>query len=92
MRGRGDAGGVPHAGSAAQHDGGETSGRDQGIPAGQYIQPEYSCTFHAKATFVQNLRTQSFLKTFIGIHWIALAEYSQMSNHLTGLGDFSGFL
>ena len=28
----------------------------------------------------------------VGIHWIALAEYSQMSTHLPGFIDFSGFL
>ena len=28
----------------------------------------------------------------VGIHWIALAEYSQMSNHVPGFQSFSGFL
>ena len=28
----------------------------------------------------------------VGIHWIALAEYSQMSTHMPGFQSFSGFL
>ena len=28
---------------------------------------------------------------YVGIHWIALAEYSQMSTHVPGLDHFSGF-
>ena len=28
----------------------------------------------------------------VGIHWIALAEYSQMSTHLPGFQSFSSFL
>ena len=28
----------------------------------------------------------------VGVHWIALAEYSQMSTHLPGFQSFQGFL
>ena len=42
----------------------------------------------AEANFVQSTRIQRFWKTskpcHVGIHWIALAEYSQMSSHMPG--------
>ena len=48
--------------------------------------------FNAEAAFVQSTRT--FLKPFklwhVGIHWIALAEYSQMSTHVP-VSHFLGF-
>ena len=44
---------------------------------------------NAAATFIQNTRVQKFWKPskpcHVGIHWIALAEYSQMSAHGPGL-------
>ena len=45
----------------------------------------------AKAKGCKDLQKPS-KSCHIGIHWIALAEYSQMSTHLPGLSDFSGFL
>ena len=44
---------------------------------------------NAEATFIQSTRTQIL---HLGIHWIALAEYSQMSTHMPGFRSFSGFL
>ena len=42
----------------------------------------------AKATFFQSAIMQRFWKTskpsHVGIHWIALTEYSQMSIHMPG--------
>ena len=44
---------------------------------------------NAEATFVHSSRTQRFLRKpsnpcHVGIHWIALAECSQMSTHMPG--------
>ena len=54
-----------------------------------YINPS-----NAQATLVQ--RTQKKLKPFkpchVGIHWIALAVYFQMSTHLPGFRSFFRFL
>ena len=53
-------------------------------------------TSNDEANFVQITRIQRFLKTFgpyhVGIHWISLAEYSQLSTHVLGFRSFSGFL
>ena len=38
---------------------------------------------NAKATFVQSARTPA-KPSHVNIHWIALAEYSQMSTHVLG--------
>ena len=47
---------------------------------------------NAKATFVQSIRAQRFLKPsnpcHVGIHWIVHAEYSQMSTHKPGFQSF----
>ena len=48
---------------------------------------------NAKATFVQSTRMQRFFKPsnrphHIGIHWIALAEYSQMSTYVPWFHSF----
>ena len=48
----------------------------------------------AEATFIQSTRTQRFLKTIylkpyhVGIHRIALTEYSHMSTHMPGFQSF----
>ena len=52
---------------------------------------------NTEATFDQSTRTQRILKTpikpcYIGIHYIDLAECSQMSTHVPGLQSFSMFL
>ena len=51
---------------------------------------------NAKATFVQITMTQISRKpskpSHVGIHWIALTEYSQMSTHLQGFWSFFRFL
>ena len=51
---------------------------------------------NAEATFVQSTRMQISLKPpkpcYVGTHWIALAEYSQMSTHLPGFWSFFNFL
>ena len=51
---------------------------------------------NAKATFVQSTRTQIFFENHlkpchVGIHWIALAKYSQMSTHIPGFRSFFRF-
>ena len=47
---------------------------------------------NAETTFIQNTMTQNFWKPskpcHVGIHWKALAEYSQMSTHLLGFRLF----
>ena len=43
---------------------------------------------NAEATFVQSTRMQRFKPCHVGIHWIALTEYSQMSTHLLGFRSF----
>ena len=51
---------------------------------------------NASNTFVQSTRMQTFFWTskpcHVGIHWIALAEYSQMSTHTPGFQWFFIFL
>ena len=52
---------------------------------------------NAEATFVQSTRMQRFLKKtskprHVGIHWIVLIEYSQMSTHVPGFQSFFTFL
>ena len=44
------------------------------------------------ATFIQSKDANIFKPCHVGIHWIALTEYSQMSTHLPGFQSFSGFL
>ena len=51
---------------------------------------------NAVATFIQSTRTQFLFKKsskpcHVGIHWIALAEYSQMSTHVPGFQSFFRF-
>ena len=52
---------------------------------------------NAEATFIQQTSTQSFFwkpsKPYhVGIHWMALTEYSQMSTHVPGFQSYSRFL
>ena len=51
---------------------------------------------HAEATFHQITRMQNFREPskpcHVCIHWIALAEYSRMSNHMPGFQSFFSFL
>ena len=62
---------------------------------GVYLEIRVFNPFNAEATFVQCTRTQRFEKPsqpcHVGIHWIAPAEYSHMSTHLTGFRSFSSF-
>ena len=51
---------------------------------------------NAGATFVRRARMQRVLKKHlnscdVGIHWIALAEYSHMSMHMPGFQSFFCF-
>ena len=50
---------------------------------------------NAEATSVQRTFTQRFSKPskpcHSGIHWIALAEYSQMSTHMPGFQGYFRF-
>ena len=51
---------------------------------------------HAEAAFVPSTMMQSFLKSnskpsHVGINWIALAEYSQMSTYVPGFHSFVRF-
>ena len=58
--------------------------------------PERVNPSNAEATFVQSTRMQRFLKTISTLlcwhHWIALAEYSLMSTHVSGFQSFSIFM
>ena len=51
---------------------------------------------NAEATFFLSTWTHIFWKPLkpchVGIHWIALAEYSHMNTHIPGFQSFSGFL
>ena len=56
---------------------------------------------NAEATFIESTRMQRFLLFFywkssefshVGIHLIALTEYSQMNTHVPGFQSFSSFL
>ena len=51
---------------------------------------------NAKATFIQSSRKQNLWKpsklSHVGVYWIPLAEYSQMSTYLSGFQSFSRFL
>ena len=51
---------------------------------------------NAEATFIQSTRTQTFKKKtskpcLVGIHWIALAEDSQVSTHVSGFQSLFNF-
>ena len=51
---------------------------------------------NAEATFDQSTRTQKIFENnlkpcHVGIHWIALTEYSMMSTHVLGFQTFSDF-
>ena len=60
-------------------------------PAQYYLNP-----YNVKATFIQSTMTQVFWKPSepcrSGIHWIAFAEYSQMSTNFPGLRSFFNVL
>ena len=47
---------------------------------------------NAEATFIQSTKTQRFWNPskpcHVGIHWIAVTEYSQMSTHVPGFQSF----
>ena len=47
---------------------------------------------NAEATFVRSTNTQRFfennLKPSVGIHWIALTEFSQKSTHMSEFQSF----
>ena len=51
---------------------------------------------NAESTFVQSTRMQNLWKAskpcHVGIHWIALHEYSQMSTYMPGFQSFFRFL
>ena len=52
---------------------------------------------NAWATFTKSTRMQRLLKnnskpSFVGIHWIALAEHSQMTTHVPGFQSYFKFL
>ena len=55
----------------------------------------YLNPYNAEATFVQNTSRQRFLKPskpcHVGIHWIALAKYSQMGTLMPGFLSLSHF-
>ena len=52
--------------------------------------------YNAEATFIKGQGRKYVLKPskpcHVGIHWIALTEYSRMSTHMPGFHTFSGFL
>ena len=48
--------------------------------------------FSDEATFEQSIRTKRSKPCHVGIHWIVLTEYSQMSTHLPGFQSFLRFL
>ena len=49
---------------------------------------------NAVATFVQSTGTKVYESKpcHFGIHWIALAEYSQMSTHMSGIQEMFRYL
>ena len=55
-----------------------------------YINPS-----NDEATIAQSARAQRLLKSpkpcHVGMHWIALTEYSQMSTHVPGFRSFFSF-
>ena len=63
----------------------------------KWVMHECFNTSNAEASFVRRMRMWLFLwkpsKPYhVGIHWIALAEYSQMSTRVPGFQSFSWFL
>ena len=51
---------------------------------------------NAEATLSKAQKRKDFYKPskpcHVGIHWEALTEYSQMSTHMSGFNNYSGFL